>query len=328
MPKQRGAVLRLFAFLLLSAGVSAAVTAAPLFVEEVQLDFGELAVPDNAAPVKTIRIPVAGQVDADVGIIQVSGPARGQYRLSGFPPNTRISVSASNASLTAGGLGRPPLFTFTDLASNEPLTDDFGNADLIITGSLETSATKQGYPDAPYEGTAIIELSYWSPKFERVVPLTEVIDLKVRVSTALDLTELDSLRFGRISAATGTTGDQAELVLAPDGSYAVKSATQARIVPLNGQAPATILVEGAAALYDLEISVQASPVFLTHQNLPGAPKFEVTDFTTLPAGTGRTDRDGQLEIQVGATLKTEETDFAKVYPEGNYSGSYNLTVQY
>lgn len=326
MKKREGAQWHLpFCFLLMLFSASA--SAAPVVEEEVRLDFGLLAIPENSAPAKSLELPVTGAVESDPGIIQIAPPVRGQFRLSGFPPNTRISVTSSSANLTAGGQGQPPVLEFTDIVSNEPLTDDLGAADLVIAGTLITSATGQGYPDAPYEGSAIVEVSYWSPIFEQMVSQSESVEIRAGVSTALDLSEVNRLSFGRIAATAGTDG-QASLILEPDGDYRAVNTSDARIVPLNGASPATILVEGAAAFYDLIIQGPTGSVFLSHENLGSAPRFEVTDFVTLPSGTGRTNRDGQLEIQVGATLKTESVVSARAYPEGIYSGTYELTVEY
>jgi hypothetical protein len=325
--KKREGVLRHLPFAFFLLFVSASAVAEPVIEEEVRLDFGLLAIPDNSTPAKFLRVPVTGAVESDPGIIQINPPVRGQLRLTGFPPNTRITVTSSSANLTAGGQGQPPVLEFTDIVSNEPLTDDQGAVDLVIAGTLGTSATGQGYPDAPYEGSAIIDVSYWSPTFEQVISQSDSIDVRAGVSTALDLSEVNALSFGRVAATAGTDG-QASLVLDPDGDYRAVNTSDARIVPLSGASPATVLVEGAAAFYDLVIQGPASSVYLSHENLGSAPRFEVTDFVTLPSGTGRTNRDGQLEIQVGATLKTEQVVSARTYPEGTYSGTYELTVEY
>lgn len=324
--KRKGAARHLSFFVLLLF-ISACAKAAPVLEEEIRLDFGQLAIPSNSPPVKLLEVPIIGAVESDPGIIQITQPVRGQYSLTGFPPNTRITVTSSSANLTAGGQGQTPILEFSDIVSNEPLTDDQGRADLVIAGTLSTSATGQGYPDAPYEGSTIIEVSYWSPSFEQVISRSESIEIRAGVSTALDLTEVSALAFGRVAATAGTDG-QASLVLEPDGDYRAADTSDARIVPLSGASPATILVEGAAAFYDLVIQPPGTSIFLTHQALGSAPRFEVTDFVTSPSGIGRTNRDGQLSIQVGATLKTEQVLSARTYPEGTYSGTYQLTVEY
>ena len=196
-----------------------------------------------------------------------------------------------------------------------------------MAGELSTSATGESYPDAPYQTDVIIELSYYSADADGVVSVTETIELNVEAATGLDLIEESVLDFGRL-AATAAPGVQASMVLSPDGTVTTSNSGAARVVAISGSSPALISVQGAAALYDLVISVQSTPIYLTHETLPGSPRFEITDFKTIPAGIGRSDRDGNLEIQVGATLNTEDVTPSQAYPDGNYSGTYILTVEY
>lgn len=324
----KGALWRLFLCCLVGAlATPASAQEAPSFEVLQNLDFGTIAVPANDPPEKVLRVPVTGAASYDAGLIQLVPPIRGRYDLSNLPANTRVTVTSGSGNLSAGGLGLPPYFIFDDLVSNEPLTDVNGAAELVLTGSLKTSATGQAYPDAPYEGDAIVELSYFSPEAGQVVTQFETIDITVEASTGLNLTEVESLTFGTLAASSGP-GGQAAMILAPNGEITVTTAPNARLTPLSGSSPATILVEGAAGFYDLTINVEAGAIELVNTSLPSAPVFEVSDFTTVPSGSGRTDQDGQLEIQVGATIRTENADVSASYPEGIYTGTYLLTVEY
>lgn len=316
--------LSLFMLLLSFASVT---VAAPELQENVALDFGVIAVPDNNGPAKSFILPVTGQATVDQGIIQIQQPVRGLYDLTGFPPSTQVTVINGSGSLSAGGLGLPPYFVFSNVTTNEPFTDTNGDAQLVITGTLTTSATGQAYPDAPYSNDITLELSYYSIPDENFISVFESITVHTETSTSLNLTEDSVLDFGRL-AATAAPGVQASMVLATDGSISTSDNGGARLVAISGAAPGHISLQGAAALYDLTITVQATTIYLTHETLPGAPRFEISNFTTLPSGTGRTDNEGNLDILVGATLRTEDVTPAEVYPDGNYSGTYVLTVEY
>ncbi len=300
-------------------------------VEELQpLDFGIFAVPSNLNE-STIAMPFNGAIPTATGsIVFVEIGHRGEYRLTEFPPSTPLYLDwPTEVWLRPGGIGPAERFRITDFTNPEVNTDPSGSATMVAGATLRTSATNTLYFDTVYTGTLPITVQYWSLEVGAVIAFQENVTITAAVRTAVDLAEVESLDFGLMAAvADSDPGEHATLTVAPDGKVTMTQAGSALIGSLGGAHPGLIAVSGAAPLVFMTIDVtQPDTVYLTHDAGGGeSARFIVEDFQTIPSGIGRTTSEGQFDIQVGATLKTEIT--AKPYRNGTYSGRYQLTVTY
>ncbi len=309
----------------LLSGVSS-VAAAPAVMADVPLDFGVLAVKSNVTP-STLRVSSLGSVSFTGNVIPIGGAIRGQYRLTGFPPGVLLELQWDDATLSAGGGGLPEFLTVTNYENPTLVANAAGEALVAVGATLRTSASGVMYTDAPYSGTTQIRVRYWSQAMGGYLTYYGSVTFSARTRSAINITETQSLSFGRV-AAYATPGAIAAMTLGVDGSINVVNAGSARITALGAAQIGLIHVTGAAPSYAVTITPESGNRFLTHvtEGL-NAARFVAKNFVTSPSSPGaRTDAAGELQIKVGATLETELTN--KAYINGIYSGTYALTVSY
>lgn len=294
------------------------------------LDFGIIAVLENNI-VRQYQIRPSGRLEVDDAIIIVSGGSPAVFRLSDFPPNTSISVSAPDTSLTRNGAGLSEVLEVTDYAANSLITDELGQGLLYVGATMNTSGSTSLYGDGPYLpfSTRDVTLEYWSPDDGAFVTEQHPIDMQVTMQNALNLEELQSLNFGTLFVRSDSDS-QASLTVEPGGRLTQSEDNDdSRIVSLSAPRPGVFELLGAAPNYDITIDLQSSPVFMELEDGgPEDPRLVVSDFRSLPSGVGQTNEDGNLEIRVGATVSTELTTAPEVYPSGTYRGTYSITLSY
>ncbi len=299
--------------------------AAPAVTVDVPLEFGLLAVKSNISS-STLQVAPSGAISFSGDILAIGGAFRGEYRVTGFPPNTPLEVTVDDASLSAGGGGLPELLTVTDYDSPSVVTDALGEALVLLGASLKTNASGVMYVDAPYSGLALMRIRYWSAPDSNYLTHNESVSFAAELQSTINLVENQALAFGTVAAYTDPAF-KASLTLATNGSVNVASAGSARITSLGGAKVAVIQVAGGAPYATVTITPEAGSVFLAHTTLgTAAARFIAKSFITNPSGTGVLDSSGNLDILLGATLETEVT--TKTYVEGNYSGVYSLIVSY
>lgn len=300
------------------------VMAAPDVTAEVPLDFGTLAVKNNAT-VGTLSVSTGGALTYSEQIAPIGGAVQGEYRLSGFPPGVLLELEWDDVNLSAGGGGLPEFLQVTGYTNPTLVSDESGAALVPLGATLRTNGSGVMYVDAPYSGTTQVRVRYWSEVDGGYLTHFDSVTFSARVQSALTLLEDQALSFGTV-AAWAESGNSATLTLAPNGALEASSAGDARLTPLGGAQVGVIRLTGAAPSHSVTITPEAGSIFLTHE-IPGdIARFIVRDFVTSPAGSGFTDASGELEIRVGATLETEQVD--KPYENGTYSGEYSLTVSY
>lgn len=301
---------------------------APLIEEQQSLDFGTLAVTANASVSRFTYPYTDNNLNIEGQLVLVQRGRPGHYSFSGFPANTPLTVSVTSTTLSAGGTGTPELLTIDDFSFAELTTNAQGEAELWLGGRLSTSGNGGDYVDAAYSGSTQLRVDYWQPAVSDYVFNTLIIDIDAAMQSTLSLTEQQPLDFGTLFARTSTTA-QATLSLSPSGTYSVSEPDGSRLVSITKPQPAIVLVSGAAPSYNMTITPQAGDVLLQHTVSPGSsPHFILSDLITSPDGIGRTDENGELLINIGGTLKIEQTPSVEVYPAGVYEGTYQLTVSY
>lgn len=306
--------------------VSPGLLAAPTVTANVPLDFGLLAVKANGT-VSTLVVSSSGAVSNTGEIIPIGGAVRGQYRLAGFPPGVLLDVQWDNATLSAGGGGLPEYLSVTNYVNPTLVADALGEAIVPLGATLQTSASGVMYADAPYSGSTQVRVRYWSEQAGGYLTHFDTVTIGARLQSVFNVTETQSLSFGQV-AAFSSAGTGASMTLGVSGGITVANSGAARILPLGGARIGLIRVTGAAPNNVVTITPEAGNIFLTHvtEGLNSA-RFVVKNFVTSPSSPGaRTDSAGELQIKVGATLETELTN--KAYLNGNYSGTYSLTVTY
>jgi Domain of unknown function (DUF4402) len=293
------------------------------------LDFGAIAILNNDS-VRQYQVRSSNRLAVDDGIIIVDGGSSAVFQLSEFPPNTSISVSAPDTSLTRNGAGISEAFDVVDYEANSLITDDLGRGLLYLGATLETSGSGGLYGDGAYLpfNTREVTLEYWSPDSGAFVTEQQAVDLEVTVQNALTLEELQSLSFGTLFVRSDIDS-QASLTIEPGGRLTQSQAEgDARMVSLSAPRPGVFELLGAAPNYGITIDLQSDPVFMELENGDaGDPRLVVSDFRSLPAGSGQTDEKGNLEIRVGATVSSELIA-PEVYPSGKYRGTYSITLSY
>lgn len=327
---QKGARLKrpFFLTLLIWLATTTAAIAQPLIEQQQPLNFGVLAIKTNAS-VSRFTYPRSGSnIIIEGQFVLISRGSPGLYRFTGFPAYTTLSVSLGNTTLTATGAGIAEPLTVDNYDIAELTTNALGEAELSLGARLNTTGNGGSYVDAPYSGTTVLRVDYWQPDVKSYVFNTKTIDLDTELSSTLTVTEVQQLNFGTLFARSSNTS-QAVITLSPSGSYTISEPGNSRLVSLVKPDQGVLSVSGAAPNYILTITPQSTDVLLEHTEFPGsAPHFILSDLVTSPDGLGITDANGELLIQIGGTLKTEQTPSPVTYPSGQYRGTYQLTVSY
>lgn len=137
------------------------------------LNFGSFAVSGNDAP-STLQITPENTVIAGSGIIVGQNGERGEYTLTGLPPNVSffLGVEVPNSPSEGGviledptpaSVGAGPSFTLEGLTiSNGGVmqSDAMGDAILYIGGTLRSSGNGQRYQGGVYVGTYTLRINY------------------------------------------------------------------------------------------------------------------------------------------------------------------------
>ena len=301
-------------------------TAAPTIEQLRPLSFGTLGVPGNAGILNLVLQP-NNSVQLDPGLVVISAPETGQFRLTNFPPNVALEVSVTDSELTAGGSGLPEKFNATQYTTPSLFSGPEGAIEFALGATLRTSGSGNNYIDAPYLGAATLSVRYWSSEAGGYLTAFESIELQAATQTSISLVEEQALYFGTLFARATST-HQAELILAPNGEVNINNSGNSRLVQLSAARPGVLRVVGAAPNYTVSITAQAGTIELRHETSPGLPRFLVSDFVTSPSASGVTNAQGELLLTVGATLRTALTAGDQVYPPGKYSGTYEITVAY
>lgn len=312
-----------FACLLFAQSVGAA----PEIEALNPLGFGTLAITGNSAP-STLELPRTGRnTQVSGNLVQVEAASAGHYVLTGFPANTSITLEADPAELSAGGTGISERLTVNQYDFSRVTTNQLGEAELQLGAHFSTSGKGGSYQDAPYSGSTQVRFIYWEPQIGDYARVSKKIDLTGEVRSSFELNEAAPLTFGTVFAQ-GSANHVASLKLSPKGETDITSPGNAQLLSLSPPQPAVLVVSAAAAYHELTVTVQSANAELKHTRQPAGPRFTLSNLVTLPAGTGTTDKDGQLEIRVGGTLSTQKAAGNTVYPAGTYQGSYSLTVSY
>ena len=172
---------------------------------------------------------------------------------------------------------------------------------------------------------------------------TESFEAKVTVQNAVVLTKDNDLSFGTIRAiADPTGGEQATLVASP-------VSTQSN--PVSNTATISVIEDGEAAGFSVSDVVPNSILTITDpvntlivssagQGV-NEPDFTVDSWTYfITSGTNagalytqgspnlQAGADGAVSFNIGATLSTSSSVSSVDYPDGEYSGSFNIEVSY
>ncbi len=298
--------------------------AEPSVTADVPLDFGLLAVKSNAS-LSTLRIHTSGAVSPSGDLISMGGALRGEYQLAGFPAGVLLEFTWGDATLQPNGSGPPEHLTVTNYENATVISDELGEAVVFVGASLQTSGNSNLYIDAPFSGTAQLQVRYWSEEVENYLTHFDSVNITAALQTTITLIEDQAFSFGSIVAYADPLLT-ASMVLGANGSISTVDAGNARITSLGGAQVGVIRVTGAAKSVAVTITPEVDTISLTHA-IPGAAQFFVKNFVTEPpSGSANTDASGELQISLGATLETDAT--ALIYENGVYSGTYSLVVTY
>ena len=302
------------------------VMAAPAVVAQVPLDFGLLALRSNAAVWSLIIASNGTVTPTSSNVIPMGGAVRGEYLLSGFPPNTSLTLEWDDAPMGLASQGLPEYLTVKNYSTPALSTDALGEAVVYLGATMETSGNSTMYADGPYGATVQMRVIYWLDEISQFVTHTHAAIFGATVQSVISVTQQEELSFGLVAAGSDPVL-KATMTLNPNGSTSETPAGSARIRYLGLGQPAVIQVTGAAPDTLINITPDPGSTLLTHTvHGVGVPQFTVKDFVTSPGPTGTTDGVGSLQINVGATLETEAT--ATAYSDGTYTGAHTVTVTY
>ncbi len=287
-------------------------------------DFGKLAVPSNSLVHSVIMSRNGGYTTPGQFILIEPGNA-GRYRLSGYPPSTPVTFSIPASPLFIDSGPPSPELTVSAVSQQTPISTDL-NGELIFSlgATLSSNGSGVAYGDGTYTGVVPLTVTY--PTAGGSEFREHDIQFTAQLQTTLVLTEVTGLSFGPIGA-WASPADSASLTIGPQGSALVSSPGAARIVLLGGVSPGVFQVVSGAPGAVVHITLPAEVSMSLDGGALDTPRFRVTDFTTSPASNAlRFNSQGVLDIKLGATIRTELT--ASAYPDGDYSGTYILTVNY
>lgn len=136
---------------------------AQVMTEVEKLDFGQFGLRDNSAA-HTLIVTPNNTATYDAAIIEGGRlPQRGEYDLTGFPPNMTLTLGVAVANPpndgglvldnSGGATFGGKVFTVGDFTTNVVVTDGAGDATVYIGGTLTTSGDGTMYGDGDYNGT-------------------------------------------------------------------------------------------------------------------------------------------------------------------------------
>jgi len=169
---------------------------------------------------------------------------------------------------------------------------------------------------------------------------TENYTVSVTVDNAFTMTETTPVSFGTISALSGVTNSAVLTLNGQTGVGVVVNPTDAggaplaHIIVITDGTPGVVTITGAPPSTTMTIT-NPTAVTLDNPATTGEATFSAdmnaTGLGYLVTGhhvllTHPTDAAGELVIQIGGTLTTQQT--ANLYTDGTYTGTYSLVVAY
>lgn len=126
---------------------------------EVQaLSFGNMAITSNDTVSDLVISHINGVSPISTNSIHIlSFGTPGKYQLSGFSAYTPLVISVNSSQLSIGGAEPINVGSFT---YNDVVTDESGNALLVIGAKLSTTGSGVSYKDATYSGVMTIVVGY------------------------------------------------------------------------------------------------------------------------------------------------------------------------
>ncbi len=321
-----GAVRIFVAQLLLVVTLFQGAWAAPVITPQVALGFGEIALRSNNAIISMAVSNSGAVTPGNSQIIPLGGAVRGEYRLTGFPPNTVLSFEWDDAQLSYAGQMHPEFLTVTAYTPTAATTNGAGEAVVYLGATIKTSGTGAMYNDGTYSAVTAMRVTYWSESFGQFITHSDAVIFQAVLQSTISVTQQQGLSFGYV-AANSDPALTATLRIRPNGTTSEIPAGSARIRHLGGAVPAIMQISGAAPNTQISITPDPGSVLLIHiAQGTGVPQFVVRSLEADPSPTGITDSNGALLVKVGAVLETQATTSA--YVAGSYSGVHSITISY
>ncbi|CAH9066011.1 hypothetical protein PSECIP111951_03512 [Pseudoalteromonas holothuriae] len=175
---------------------------------------------------------------------------------------------------------------------------------------------------------------------------TQQFSATVNVQNTFNMTKGKDLSFGTIRAKADTTNaDIASLVIPsdPDAQATTDTTGTGAVIAILGEegSAAEFSIEGLPQYASLTITNPTETDLVAGGSQDSDAKFKLSDFTyfvrvgtsagAVTGNTLRADAEGKIEFLLGATLNTSNnsTDGTTTdYVDGEYSGTFNLEVDY
>lgn len=119
-----------------------------------QLDFGRFAIGSNSL-VSTLSVPADGTPPRPTGTIYIIEPgSRGIYQLSGYPPETALTITISASGMTTVNQRGAESFSINNIDSALiVMSSTTGSATLYLGATLQSSGSGTGYANLDYRAT-------------------------------------------------------------------------------------------------------------------------------------------------------------------------------
>lgn len=131
---------------------------AQTITENQPLSFGTFAIVNNGS-VSRLRMQNNGNYNADPAFMVIDPPQRGSYTVTGYPPNTPLTVSFTNTNLAGPGATTFQLRNLRTVPNNNIRTDALGEATFFVIGNLRSTGTGIVYSNGRHTGNYTIDVT-------------------------------------------------------------------------------------------------------------------------------------------------------------------------
>ncbi len=151
---------KIYSFLiLLSALTAAAPVSAQDVTEIVPLSYGEIAL-TSYSNVARITITGAGSISTNSYVYLISQPTRGEYAVTGAPPNSAYTITPPLSVNVQGPGGRFFTLDNFEISPALPVTDALGEDTFYMGARLQSQGGGVIYMDGAYDGVVVLTLAF------------------------------------------------------------------------------------------------------------------------------------------------------------------------
>lgn len=145
--------------LLLTGLISASPSRAQDITEITPLSYGEIAL-TSYGNVARITITGSGSVNTNAYVYLISQPARGEYTVTGAPPNSAYTITTPPSADIQGPGGRYFTLDNFDISPALHVTNAAGEDTFYMGARLQSQGGGVVYMDGVYDGVVTLTLAF------------------------------------------------------------------------------------------------------------------------------------------------------------------------